>query len=197
MNLDTTHRNPLLALARQSIDHGLAELRWVAMPPMDLPPALSEVRGSFVTLRIGKQLRGCCGTLVAARSVSEDIWRNAWASAFADPRFAPLETEEWPEVNLHIAVLSPLEEVIVSSEQELLDLVRPNIDGLVLERDQSRATFLPEVWEQISDPLDFVRHLKQKAGWPANSWSPLIKVQRFTTESFGESELPILRTSAA
>jgi uncharacterized protein len=137
-------------------------------------------------LRVNKQLRGCCGTLIATRALSEDVWRNAWASAFADPRFSPLESEEWPKVHLHISVLSALEPVAVASEQELLDILRPNIDGLVLEREQSRATFLPDVWEQISDPKEFVRHLKQKAGWPANAWSPLIKVQRYTTESFGE-----------
>jgi uncharacterized protein len=188
MSLDAAHRSQLLALARQSIDQGLAEMRWVTMPQIKMPAPLSEVRGSFVTLRVNKQLRGCSGNLSANHSVSEDVWRNAWASAFADPRFAPLEAEEWPDINLHISVLSPLEPVTVSNEQELLDLLRPNIDGLVLERDQSRATFLPEVWEQIPDPVEFVRHLKQKAGWPANSWSPLIKVHRYSTESFGELE---------
>jgi AmmeMemoRadiSam system protein A len=186
MSLDITHRNQLLSLARQSIDRGLAEMRWVAMPPLDLPAALSEARGSFVTLRIHKQLRGCCGNLAANRSISEDVWRNAWASAFADPRFSPLEPEEWPDAHLHISVLSPLESITVQSEQELIETLRPNVDGLVLERDDSRATFLPDVWEQISDPTEFVRHLKQKAGWPANAWSDRIKVQRYTTESFGE-----------
>jgi uncharacterized protein len=197
MNLDATQRNKLLAIARQAIDEGLIELRRLRMPAMELPEPLTQPRGSFVTLRIGKQLRGCCGNLSASHSVSEDVWRNAWASAFADPRFSPLEQDEWPDVHLHISVLSPLEPVAVNSEQELLDILRPSVDGLVLERDQSRATFLPDVWEQISDPVDFVRHLKQKAGWPANSWSPLIKVQRYTTESFGEIEAPILHTSAA
>jgi uncharacterized protein len=186
MNLDIAHRNQLLALARQSIDQGLAELRWIAMPATDFAAPLKEARGSFVTLRIDKQLRGCCGTLIATRSVGEDVWRNAWASAFADPRFSPLEVDEWPDAHLHISVLSSLEPVVVGSEQELLEMLRPNIDGLVLERDQSRATFLPDVWEQIPEPQEFVRHLKQKAGWPANSWSPLIKVHRYTTESFGE-----------
>jgi len=186
MKLDTEHRNQLLAIARQSIDIGLAEMRWVAMPPRNLPAPLTEARGSFVTLRVDGRLRGCCGNLVANRRVSEDVWRNAWASAFADPRFPPLEQEEWLYADLHISVLSPLEPVQVSTEAELLDILRPNIDGLVLERDQSRATFLPDVWEQLSEPVDFVRHLKQKAGWPADSWSPHIKVQRYTTESFGE-----------
>jgi len=186
MNLDINHRSQLFALARQSIDQGLAELRWVDMPDIALPPQLTEMRGSFVTLRIDKQLRGCCGTLLANRPLGQDVWRNAWTAAFADPRFSPLEQEEWTDVHLHISVLSQLELLAVASEEELLAVLRPDIDGLVLERDGSRATFLPDVWEQISDPIEFVRHLKQKAGWPGSSWSPLIKVQRYTTESFAE-----------
>jgi AmmeMemoRadiSam system protein A len=186
MNLDTSQRNQLLALARQSIDQGLAEMRSVPMPSLELPPPLMVARGSFVTLRSDKQLRGCCGTLIATRPVCEDVWRNAWASAFADPRFSSLEADAWPSVHLHISVLSPLEEIAVSSEEELLEILRPGVDGLVLTRDDSRATFLPDVWEQIPDAAEFVRHLKQKAGWPANAWSPLINVQRYTTESFAE-----------
>jgi AmmeMemoRadiSam system protein A len=119
---------------------------------------------------MGKQLRGCCGTLIAIRPLAQDVRRNAWASAFADPRFSPVEQYEWDDIHLHISVLSPLEPIAVANEQALLDVLRPNIDGLVIERDQSRATFLPDVWEQI----------------PASSWSPQIKVQRYTTESFEE-----------
>jgi AmmeMemoRadiSam system protein A len=186
VKLDTTQRNQLLALARQSIDQGIVEAGLQVAPSFNLPPTLQIVSGSFVTLRIDKQLRGCCGTLIATRPLSEDVWRNAWASAFADPRFSPLEADEWPDVHLHISVLSPLEPILVDSEHALLEVLRPGIDGLVLERDESRATFLPDVWEQIPDPVEFVRHLKQKAGWPANAWSPLISVQRYTTESFEE-----------
>jgi uncharacterized protein len=170
---------------------------WVPMPTLDLPSALTESRGSFVTLRIRKQLRGCCGNLTANRSLAEDIWRNAWASAFADPRFPPLEADEWCDTEVHISVLSPLEPLAVVNEEELLDRLRPNIDGLVLERDDARATFLPEVWYQLPDPQEFLEHLKQKAGWPAGSWSPHIRAWRYTTESFGERELDALQTSAA
>jgi len=189
MSLDATQRSKLLAAARQSIDLGLTEMRWVAMPTMELAGALLEPRGSFVTLRTHKQLRGCCGNLVAHHPLCEDVWRNAWASAFADPRFSPLEREEWPYAHIHVSVLSPLEEVVVADEEALLRVLRPNIDGLVLERDQARATFLPEVWEQLPDPVDFVRHLKEKAGWPGTSWSPHIKVQRYTTENFAEDAI--------
>ncbi|HYM35256.1 MAG TPA: AmmeMemoRadiSam system protein A [Steroidobacteraceae bacterium] len=188
MRLSDAHRSQLFAVARQSIELGLSELRWVAMPPTDLPAPLTERRASFVTLRIHGQLRGCCGNLMATRTMGEDVWRNAWASAFADPRFSPLEADEWVDADLHISILSPLEPVIVSSEEQLLEMLRPRVDGLVLERDESRATFLPDVWEQLPDPRDFLYHLKQKAGWPATSWSPHIKVQRYTTESFGERE---------
>jgi AmmeMemoRadiSam system protein A len=116
------------------------------------------------------------------------VWRNAWASAFADPRFSPLEADEWLNADIHISVLTPLERLDVVEEQELLDRLRPHIDGLVLERDDARATFLPDVWEQLPNPVDFVHHLKQKAGWPARSWSPHIKIWRYTTEVFGENE---------
>jgi uncharacterized protein len=197
MNLESAHRNRLLALARQSVESGLHAMRWVPMPALDLPTALTEPRGSFVTLRIAKQLRGCCGNLSANRSLAEDIWRNAWASAFADPRFPPLEAEEWGEAEVHISVLSPLEPLAIDGEAELLELLRPRIDGLVLERDAARVTFLPEVWNQLPDPVEFLQHLKQKAGWPATSWSPYIKAWRYTTDSFGERELEALQTSAA
>lgn len=188
MTLDEAHRRRLLALARQSIEQGLLELRWVAMPPVALPERLLAPHGSFVTLRSGAQLRGCCGNLIANRSVAEDVWRNAWASAFADPRFSPLANEEWPDVHVHISVLSPLEPLDVTDEAALVDALRPGVDGLVMERGGERATFLPDVWEHIPEPVEFVRHLQQKAGWPVGAWSDEIKVQRYTTESFGEIE---------
>lgn len=197
MSLDIEHRNKLLQLARRSIDAGLDEMRWVPMPSADIPPPLNELRGSFVTLRILGQLRGCCGSLFADRSLAEDVWRNAWASAFGDPRFSPLDRDEWPDADIHISVLTPLEPLVVQSEAELLDQLRPGVDGLVLERDDSRATFLPDVWEQLPNPIDFVQHLKQKAGWPGGSWSPHIKIWRYYTESFGEREPISIRISAA
>ena len=187
--LDNAHRDRLLALARQSIDRAFAT-HWPAQPEAPLTAPLDMARASFVTLRIGKQLRGCCGNLHATRALGEDVWRNAWASAFADPRFAPLEPEEWPEVHIHISVLGPLHALNVATEQELISTLQPHVDGVLLEREGTRATFLPDVWSDVPDPADFVRHLKQKAGWPANTWSSLIRVWRYHTESFGEHAEP-------
>jgi AmmeMemoRadiSam system protein A len=186
MNLEKACRSQLMALARRSIELGLERFRWVAMPALELPLPLFEARGSYVTLRTRQRLRGSCGSPDPDHSLAESVWRNAWAAAFADPRFAPLVKEEWSEMQLHLSILSPLEDIPAKDEADLVQILSPGIDGLILEREASRATFLPEVWEQLPDPIDFVRHLKQKAGWPATSWSPEIRIRRFTAESFSE-----------
>ncbi len=189
MSLDTAERRQLLTLARGSIESALATDG--ALSPFyetQLVPALTVRRSSFVTLRRGDELRGCCGTLEAPRPLAEDVWRNAWAAAFSDYRFPHLTAAEWPHMNLHLSLLTPPEPLDVASEAELLALLRPSVDGLILEADIGRATFLPAVWEQIPDPAQFVRHLKMKAGWPATHWSNRVRVFRYATESFGEEE---------
>ena len=190
MSLATPERHELLALARASIDFTLSRGRAVRelMPfsAAQLLPALTVRRSSFVTLRRGEELRGCCGTLDAPRPLAEDVWRNAWAAAFNDYRFPPLTASEWPHMNVHLSLLTVPEPLDIATEEELLAELRPSIDGLILESDAGRATFLPVVWEQIPDPVQFVRQLKMKAGWPATYWSSSVRCSRYTTESFGQ-----------
>jgi AMMECR1 domain-containing protein len=93
---------------------------------------------------------------------------------------------EWPQVSLHLSLLTVPEPLEVTTEEQLLAVLRPSVDGLILESDIGRATFLPAVWEQLPDPVLFVRHLKMKAGWPATYWSSRVRAYRYTTESFGE-----------
>jgi uncharacterized protein len=186
MSLDTPERRELLALARASIDAALSHGNLVPFAPALLPPALSVRRSSFVTLHRNEELRGCCGTLDAPRPLAEDVWRNAWAAAFNDYRFPHLTAAEWPQITLHLSLLTVPEPLNVTSEAQLLAVLRPSIDGLILESDIGRATFLPAVWEQLPDPAQFVRHLKLKAGWPATYWSERVRCLRYTTESFGE-----------
>ena len=193
MNLVTPERRELLALARASIDSSLQAGQPAGQPvPFTralLPPGLAVRRSSFVTLRCGQALRGCCGTLDAPRPLAEDVWRNAWAAAFSDYRFPPLAAAEWPQVSLHLSLLTAPERLEVTSEAQLLALLRPPIDGLILEAETRRATFLPAVWEQLPDPVQFVRQLKMKAGWPSGYWSERIRAWRYTTESFDEHSL--------
>ena len=186
MSLATPERRELLALARASIDAALSRGNLVPFTPAQLLPALTVRRSSFVTLHRNEDLRGCCGTLDAPRPLAEDVWRNAWAAAFNDYRFPPLTAAEWPQVTLHLSLLTVPEPLDVASEAQLLEVLRPSIDGLILESDTGRATFLPAVWEQIPDSAQFVRHLKMKAGWPATYWSERVRAYRYTTESFGE-----------
>lgn len=184
MTLAPAQRAELHELARASIELALrkGELVPYAGEPHD--PGLKRSSASFVTLRVGDDLRGCCGSIEPSRPLSEDVWNNAWASAFADPRFPPLTSMEWPATNIQISVLSEPERLDVRSEAELLQLLRPGRDGLILQFGHRRSTFLPAVWEQLPNPADFVRHLKLKAGWPASFWPPDMQAWRYTTESF-------------
>jgi uncharacterized protein len=178
-------RSNLLSLARRSIEAGLATGR-LAPTPLVESPTLNVMRATFVTLRAGEDLRGCCGSIDPRFALAEDVWRNAWASAFADPRFPSVEPAEYARLNLHISVLSPLESLQVADEDELLSTLRPGEDGLLLQLGAARATFLPAVWESLPDRQSFLDQLKLKAGWPRDFWSPQIQVWRYRTESFGE-----------
>ena len=185
-SLSEAERTTLLRIAADAIEHGLEGNRLtVELAP--LPPALHERRATFVTLNTHGELRGCIGTLEARRPLALDVAHNAQAAAFSDPRFSPLSMAEFPTLDIHISVLSPAEPVHHENEGDLIRQLRPGIDGLILEDGYRRGTFLPAVWESLSDPHDFLHHLKLKAGMSPNYWSEGIRVFRYTTESFGES----------
>jgi uncharacterized protein len=181
--LEPGSRALLLQTAADAIESQLERRATAGLVEVALPAELRELRASFVTLTIDGELRGCCGTLEARRPLATDVWHNARASAFGDPRFPPLEAWEWVRVDLEVSVLSPLERVAVRSEAELLAGLVPGEDGLVIAWRGSRATFLPKVWEQLRDPVDFLRHLKHKAGWSADFWAVDVEVWRYFTES--------------
>ena len=183
--LDPATRQAVLGAAASAIDSGLG--RSIASPPdaRRLAQPLAERRASFVTLTLDRALRGCCGTLEPSRPLLIDVWHNAQASAFHDPRFPPLTLAEWRSVELEVSVLTPCQRVMVASEQELLLQLEPGRDGLVLAWQGMRATFLPKVWEQVSGAPEFLRRLKHKAGWPADFWAADLEVWRYETEIVG------------
>ncbi|HHJ39677.1 MAG: hypothetical protein AXA67_00830 [Methylothermaceae bacteria B42] len=184
-SLSPQHRQLLLELARESIRYGARHGRPAAVDLQQLPPPLQEQRATFVTLQENGQLRGCIGSLEPRRPLAEDVIYNAFAAAFQDPRFPPVTEDEVDNLDIHISVLSPLEEIQFISEQDLLSKIRPGIDGLVLEDGHHRGTFLPAVWESLPNPVDFLRHLKLKAGLPPDYWSNNLRMYRYTTEVFG------------
>ncbi len=185
--LGSEERETLLRIARQSIEHGLHDGRPLPVNPEDFPAPLRTPRATFVTLEIATKLRGCIGTLEARESLVRDVAEHAFAAAFEDPRFPPLNSEEFPRLDIHISVLSPREGMKFASENDLLAQLRPGIDGLLIRLGQRRATFLPSVWDSLPEPHQFLAHLKQKAGLAADFWSDAIEAERYVTESFGDS----------
>ncbi len=162
------HREPLLALAAESIHHGLRHGR---SPRIDLsahPDELHAPGACFVTLKMRAELRGCIGTAIASRPLIEDVAANAFAAAFRDPRFPPLDDAEFAEVGLSVSVLTAPAPMGLVDETDLLARLRPRIDGLIIESGSRRALFLPSVWEQLADPGLFLAYLKRKAGIDAD-----------------------------
>jgi hypothetical protein len=186
MTFSPEARTILLDLARRSIVHGLDRSTPLPVDPADYPEPLRAERAAFVTLHLHGELRGCIGHLEAVQPLVRDVVENAYAAAFRDPRFPPLSRQELPGLAVHISILTAPEPMTFATEADLLAQIRPGIDGLILIEGQARGTFLPSVWESLSEPRDFLNHLKRKAGLPAEHWSDRLRVERYTTESFGD-----------
>jgi uncharacterized protein len=197
MKLDPDARQAVLRTAVASIETKLGIVE--ATPPgaAELRGALGEPRASFVTLTIDGELRGCCGTLEPARPMLLDVWGNAQASAFRDPRFPPLTAREWRWSSLEVSLLTPCERMVVASEQQLLLELVPGRDGLVIEWRGMRATFLPKVWEHVGGPHDFLRRLKEKAGLRAEFWAADVQVWRYETEIMAAQRPAMLEAGPA
>ena len=189
MPLAAAPRATLLRVARQSIETGFITGRPMVVTPSEFHRDLKAVRASFVTLQIRGQLRGCIGHLDAVQPMVVDVAENAFAAAFRDPRFSPLTKIEWPNVDLHLSLLTEARPIAFTDEADLLEQLCPGEDGLVLQDGPNRGTFLPSVWESLPEPAQFLAHLKQKAGLAPNHWSPTLQVSRYYTESFGERDL--------
>lgn len=182
MSLSKSNKKILLDLAYQSIKTGLETRHPLNINLRDYSAELVQQRATFVTLEKNKQLRGCIGMLKAVLPLAEDIAENAFSAAFKDPRFPQVDSSELDQLEIHLSILSPSEAIEFRSEEDLIAQIRPNIDGLILESGLRRGTFLPSVWQSIPTSIQFLQHLKQKAGLAKNYWSDQIKVYRYTTE---------------
>ncbi len=176
----------LLALARSAIAERFGRPESAAAGH----PALERPGATFVTLQQAGELRGCIGSLEAHRSLLLDVRANAQAAAFHDPRFAPLTARELEITRVEVSLLSAPEPMMVASELALLAALRPGVDGLILSLGPRRATFLPQVWESLPDPVEFVAHLKRKAGLPFDFWSAEIRCSRYTVAKWSEADSP-------
>lgn len=176
----------LLKLARTAIDR---KLGGDSHMPHIADPALLENRGTFVTLKLNSQLRGCIGNIDPVRSICDGISDNAVSAAFGDHRFSPLTEEEFDQVDISISILSKARKLSYSDGDDLIKKLHPHRDGVILRQGKAGATFLPQVWEQLPNAELFLSQLCHKAGLTANCWKAgeveilVYQVQNFKEDS--------------
>jgi len=171
----------LIAIARGAIERSLG---LPSTPEGARPPWLAQLGATFVTLTKDGQLRGCIGSLAAARPLGEDVAANALAAAFGDPRFPKLSPDEWPRCELEVSLLSAPKTIRFADEADLLAQVCAGKDGIIVEQGGQRATYLPQVWEQLPDKRAFLGELMRKAGLPAGTRLARCKVSRYRVTKF-------------
>ncbi len=177
----------MLNLAKQSIENGLQFGKPLKVNLERFNDKLTEQLATFVTLHKNEQLRGCIGSLIAHHPLVVDIAENAYSSAFSDPRFPQLKTEELNQLEIDISILTPPEPIIFNSRANLLEQIRTGVDGLILSEGFNRGTFLPSVWESLPEKEEFLQNLLMKAGLSQNYWSDSIYIERYETICFGTS----------
>lgn len=177
----------LLRLARDTLEIHFG-LRRDEHPLPDLP-ALTAPGASFVTLTQDGRLRGCIGSLQAWRPLADDVRDHARNAALHDPRFAPLDVTELARTRIEVSTLSPPQPLRCNDEAELLARLRPGQDGVILSAGRHCATFLPQVWEQLPEPGEFVAQLKRKAGLAADYWSAQVRIEIYRVEKWREQAL--------
>lgn len=174
----------LIRLARDAI----AERFGMPFQPTPEQDWLSEPGATFVTLTQSGKLRGCIGSLVAYRPLLEDVRTNAYAAAFHDQRFDPLQGSEFAGTSVEVSLLSPMHPMTFENEQAALAQLRPDVDGVVFEYRHHRSTFLPQVWAQLPTPEAFMAQLKRKAGLSGDFWAEDVRLSRYTVEKWKEKE---------
>jgi AmmeMemoRadiSam system protein A len=181
----------LVKLARQTLSKHLS----IQIPQNEIDslnaaltdPCFNYSCGTFVTLTIDGKLRGCIGNLTSNESLVSGVRRNAVNAAFHDPRFSPLSPSELNCVSIEVSILSEPRPLYYREAADLIKKLRPNIDGVILRKDIASATFLPQVWEQLPQPQDFLTHLCLKAGLAADAWKHSeIEVSTYQVQYFEE-----------
>ncbi|NTW51657.1 MAG: AmmeMemoRadiSam system protein B [Chlorobiaceae bacterium] len=180
---DSKRGEILLSIARAAISKALGQPCSEADQSAEW---LKEPGAVFVTLQKQGKLRGCVGSFEPFRPLLLDVQANAQASALRDSRFKPLTLAEWPDVQIELSLLGPKQQIVFTSQADALGQLQGGVDGIIFEFNQHRSTFLPQVWEQLPDPRQFMAHLKLKAGLPQDFWSDAIRLYRYHVRKWSE-----------
>ena len=169
----------LIDIAKEAIKEGFGDSTLNKEQYFKNYPFLKENKACFVTLNLDGKLRGCIGSLVAYRNLLDDLIKNAKAAAFSDPRFSPLSKEEFEKIEFEISILTKPEPLDYKDFEDLKSKLIPNKHGVILQLDGRRATFLPQVWEQLPSFEEFMIHLCQKAGLDPSKLSAYPKIETY------------------
>lgn len=175
----------LLRLAREAIQDGVCGLPLVPLSLEGFSPRLRELRASFVTLSQNGRLRGCVGGLEPCLPLAEDVRAHALAAALEDYRFPPVQPDELPCLQIEVSCLTLPRLLDYACPEDLLTLLQPGRDGVVLQDGLLRATFLPQVWEKVSEPGRFLGHLCLKMGAEQDYWQKKrLQIYTYQIEEF-------------
>lgn len=189
LSFPAAEQQTLLKLARQAMRDGIQGGGLPEVAPETLAATLHTPSASFVTLLLGGKLRGCVGNLVATQPVYLSVMHNAVGAALRDTRFAPMTLEESARATIHISLLSPPSPLQFDSITELLEQVKPGMDGVVLKQAGRTSTYLPQVWEKLTGKESFLDSLSRKAGLPPDAWRlPGAEILVFRVSEFGDNE---------
>lgn len=180
INLSRSEQSQLKLLVRKVLDD-VVNNKPLRQPSQPQSLLLAVPGACFVTLYIGKQLRGCIGTYIADQPLWQNVCRYCYYSACEDRRFAPITKSELAKIRFEISILSDLVEIQNNGEQDLLQQLQLGKDGLLLKDNDHSAIFLPSVWQVLPTAAEFLLALKQKGGWAGDYWSAQIKLYKFTT----------------
>ena len=179
----------LLQIARLSIARAL-QVDFLGSDTVDTGVSwLAEPGATFITLTQHGRLRGCIGSLRAHQALIENVSNNAVSAALHDNRFPPVTADEFASISLEVSLLSTLQPLAFASEADALAQLRPGIDGVMMAYGIYRSTFLPQVWESLPQPREFLAQLKLKAGLFPDFWDDAIQLSRYTVQKWREADL--------
>ena len=180
--LDESDKTALLDLAKKTLK-AYFDRRSMADFKTDRPDLL-EPKGAFVSLHIGKELRGCIGQLDPEYALFKVVQQCTLSAAFSDPRFVPVRQDELTELDIEISVLTPFRRIQNAEE------VTVGKHGLYIVRGHCRGLLLPQVAQEYGwDRTTFLMQTCHKAGLPASAWEdPQTEIFIFEAEVFSDLE---------
>ena len=185
--LSDDEKQMLLRVARQALEAGVGRKPIPPLDPKTLTPTLQAEGASFVTLTVHGSLRGCIGALEPYQSLIDDVQEHAVAAALEDYRFPQVQEKELPNIDIEVSRLTLAQPLAYTDANDLLKKLHPGVDGVILKDGSRRATFLPQVWEKIPDPAEFLSNLCYKMGAAPGTWKQKhLEVLIYQVEEFHE-----------